>query len=135
MKKDMPEASSPPTVPKERGRNLRRAMTPAEHKLWWELRNRGLGIKVRRQHPIGPYVVDFCSLEAMLIIEIDGGQHDEEENRRADQRRTRYLEEQGYRVLRLWNNDVLRDTKSALTYIVDFLKGPSPGAARRPLPT
>jgi very-short-patch-repair endonuclease len=122
------------TIPKERGRKLRRAMTPGEHMLWWGLRNSALGIKVRRPHPSGPYVVNFCSLEAMLTIEIDGAQHDQEENRPADQCRTQYLEQQGYRVLRLWNNELLSDTNSALTDIVDFLKGLLPGAARRPLP-
>ncbi len=66
--------------------------------MWWELRNRNLGLKFRRQHAIGPWVVDFCSLEAMAIIEIGGGQHDEPENRRADERRTQHLEPLGYRV-------------------------------------
>src|SRR5690242_17880090 len=118
---------SPPATPKDRGRALRRETTPAEHRLWWELRNRGLGIKFRRQQSIGPYVVDFCCLEAMVVIEIDGGQHDEPENRLADQRRTQYLERLGYRVLRLWNSDVLADTASALEYIVNFLtKDPHP---------
>jgi very-short-patch-repair endonuclease len=135
LQRKLQAADLPPTIPKDRGRKLRKAMTPAELKLWWRLRNRGVEIKFRRQHPIGPYVVDFCSIEAMLIVEIDGGQHDQEENRRADSRRTQYLEEQGYRVLRLWNNDVLNNCESAIAYIVDFLNGPSPGAARRPLPS
>jgi len=81
-------------------------------------------------------VVDFCSLEAMVIIEIDGGQHDEPENRQADERRTQYLEQLGYRVLRLWNNEVLADTASALEYVVEFLQmDPHPALGRRPLPT
>ena len=83
---------------------LRRAQTDVEQKLWLTVRNRRLdGAKFRREATIGRYIVDFLCVEAMLVVELDGGQHSEE----ADAERTRFLEAQGYRVLRFWNNDVV----------------------------
>jgi len=79
-------------------------MTDAEQKLWRVLRSRASGAKFRRQVPLGPFVVDFVCFEARLIVELDGGQH--ADNPR-DTRRDRYFSDQGYRVLRFWNNDVL----------------------------
>ncbi len=66
-----------------------------------------MGNKFRRQHPIGDYIVDFVNLENKLIIEIDGGQHNQEQTREKDAQRTEWLEGEGYRILRFWNNDVL----------------------------
>jgi adenine-specific DNA-methyltransferase len=80
-----------------------------------------MGVKFRRQHPVGSFIVDFISLEAKLVVEIDGGQHDRDADRLADARRTQYLEECGFRVLRFWNNEVLSDTDSVLARIADFL--------------
>ena len=94
-------------------------MTPAELKLWWRLRNRGVEIKFRRQHPIGPYVVDFCSIEAMLIVEIDGGQH---ADNTADAGRTAWLESQGWRVIRFWSNEVLTNTSGVIETILQVLQ-------------
>ena len=65
------------------------------------------GLKFRRQQPIGPYVVDFVSFERRLVVEVDGGQHDQPDVRVADTERTLWLERNGYRVLRFWNNEVL----------------------------
>lgn len=94
-----------PTL-KRNSRDLRRNMTDAERKLWQRLRSRQVeGQKFRRQHPIGPYVVDFVCLEARLIVEVDGGQH---ANRLPyDRCRTEWLEARGFRVLRFWNHEVL----------------------------
>jgi very-short-patch-repair endonuclease len=101
-------------------RNLRRAQTDAERKLWLLLRDRRLaGFKFRRQHPIGSFIVDFCCTEARVIVELDGGQH--ALSRRADAARSRYLEGQGYRVLRFWNNEVLGTTTGVLERIVESL--------------
>jgi very-short-patch-repair endonuclease len=80
-----------------------------------------MGAKFRRQHPIGNFIVDFVSLEAHLVVEIDGGQHDDETERLADGHRTLYLEDRGYRVLRFWNNEVLTDIDAVLTRIADSL--------------
>jgi very-short-patch-repair endonuclease len=91
----------------QRAKKLRREMTDAELKLWLRLNVRQLGVKFRKQVPVDPYIADFACLEHSLIIEVDGGQHDE--NRAKDERRTRYLEGKGYRVLRFWNTDVMRN--------------------------
>src|SRR5262249_20351573 len=90
-------------------RKLRRAQTDAERRMWMLLRDRRIsGVKFRRQHPIGAYVVDFFCAEARLIIEIDGGHH--ASNQDADVARSRVLEAAGYRGLRFWNNQGLGDT-------------------------
>lgn len=100
-------------------------MTDAERLLWHHLRNRRLqGCKFRRQHPIGPYIVDFICSERMLVVELDGGQHSESIS--YDERRTRYLETKGYRVIRFWNNEVLRQTDAVLSSILNEMDSPSP---------
>ena len=86
-------------------RKLRQSSTILEVKLWQYLRNRRfMGLKFRRQFPVGPYVVDFVFLSHKLIIELDGGQHAEQLD--YDNQRTEYLEHFGFRVLRFWNTDV-----------------------------
>jgi len=109
-------------------KRLRTYMTDAEQKLWRALRSRASGAKFRRQVPLGPFVVDFVCFEAKLIVELDGGQH--ADNPR-DTRRDRYFSDQGYRVLRFWNNDVLKNMEGVLTRITEFAD-PSPGALRAP---
>ena len=82
-------------------RDLRQKFTDAEKALWMKLRNRQVeAVKFRRQQPIGSYIVDFVSFERKLIIEIDGGQHNEEMTKERDEERTMRLEERGYRVMR-----------------------------------
>ena len=94
----------------ERARRLRRESTDAERIFWSRVRNSQLsGVKFRRQHPIGSYIVDFVCLEHHLIIEIDGSQHDEPEQRRHDDKRTAWLNAAGYSVQRYWAWDVTRD--------------------------
>jgi very-short-patch-repair endonuclease len=91
---------------KANARDLRRGMTDAERLLWRHLRRRQVeGLKFRRQHPLGCFIVDFVCIEAALVIEIDGGQHGE--RLAQDAARTAWLNRQGYRVLRFWNNEVL----------------------------
>jgi very-short-patch-repair endonuclease len=98
---------------------LRRDQTDVEQKLWLAVRNRRLAnAKFRRQATIGRYIVDFLCIEAKLIVELDGGQHSEE----ADAERTRFLEAQGYRVLRFWNNDVIENFDGVLAAICAGLK-------------
>ena len=104
-------------------RNLRRKQTEAEKMLWARLRNREMtGTKFRRQQPIGSYVVDFVSFERKLIVEIDGGQHNDREAREKDEQRTAWLNEKGYRVLRFWNNEVLTSTNGVLEQIIQALR-------------
>jgi len=105
-------------------RNLRRNMTDAERLLWKHLRAHRLnGNKFRRQQPIGPYIVDFVHFAEHLIIECDGGQHNESS---ADRRRDAWLQQQGFRVLRFWNHEILNETESVLTSIYDATSPLSP---------
>jgi lipoyl(octanoyl) transferase len=108
---------------------LRTHSSNAEKLLWRHLRNRQVeGVKFRRQDPIGPYIADFVCLSAKLIIELDGGQHAVRSEH--DEKRTRYLESLGYRVLRYWNNDVLTNIDGVLQDIRAKLLSPHPA----PLP-
>eukprot|EP01136_Pigoraptor_vietnamica_P003769 Opistho-1_new@33414 len=107
---------------------LRRDRTGAEDRFWQAVRNRQLdGFKFRFQHSLGPFVADFACLEAMLIVELDGGQHSEVR----DVRRTAYLEAKGFRVLRFWNHDVLENLEGVLTVVGDAL---AQVRSRRPSP-
>jgi very-short-patch-repair endonuclease len=91
--------------------------------MWARLRNRQLdGVKFRRQQPIGHYVVDFVSLENRIIVEIDGGQHNEHGITERDEERTVWLKGEGYRVLRFWNNEVLNNVDGVLEVIGEALR-------------
>ena len=106
-------------------RRLRRDQTEEEKQLWRALRaGRFAGFKFRRQHPIAGYIVDFVCLQESLIVELDGGQHIEQEEK--DSKRTHALETAGYRVLRFWNNDVLTNSRAVLDAIYRELGCPSP---------
>ncbi|SNT42517.1 Very-short-patch-repair endonuclease [Tardiphaga sp. OK246] len=103
-----------------RSRELRTNSTDAETKLWNRLRNRQIaGCKFIRQEPIGRYICDFVCREKMIVIEVDGGQHLESQR---DAMRDRYLREQGYCVLRFWNNDVLSNIEGVLSLIDEELR-------------
>ena len=109
-------------------RRLRRHATEAEKKLWLALRNRQVAnAKFRRQVPVGPYVCDFLCVEAKLIVEVDGGQH----NETVDEYRSKQLANRGFRILRFWNNDVMKNFDGVLTTIADTLERRS----RPPHPT
>ena len=102
-------------------RELRKAHIPAEIKLWALLRGGRLnGVKFRRQHAIGNYVTDFCAIKHRLIIELDGSQHIDQEE--YDAERTAFFESKGYRVLRFWNHDVMKDLDSVLEVIWNALR-------------
>jgi very-short-patch-repair endonuclease len=99
-----------------RERELRRQLTHAERKLWFALRDRRLGgFKFVRQEAIERYIVDFVCREKKLIIEVDGGQHAENQRDRARDFR---LAKQGHQILRFWNSDVLRNCDGVLTVIL-----------------
>jgi very-short-patch-repair endonuclease len=96
------------TMTIDAARRLRKQPTDAEMRLWSRLRRRQVGgHRFRRQVPVGPFVVDSACLEARLVIEVDGGQHVGSER---DAVRTEWLEGQGFRILRFWNDEVLRST-------------------------
>ena len=100
----------------DRARLLRTGQTDAEWRLWYHLRaHRFLGLKFRRQKPLGPYIVDFLCHEPALVIELDGGQHGEQAG--YDQQRDAWLRAQGLAVLRFWNHEVLQDTPAVLERI------------------
>jgi very-short-patch-repair endonuclease len=111
-------------------RELRKNSTNAESALWAELRNRRLcGYRFKRQHPIGPYIVDFVCLDARLVVELDGGQH--QASAQYDAARTDYLNERRYSVIRFWNNQVLNELDGVKQAIFLALSAktakPSPG--------
>lgn len=91
-------------------------MTDAERLLWRSLRAAAPGLKIRRQHPVGPYIVDFAIPTHKLAIEIDGGQHARQVD--ADTRRTTELTTHGYRVIRFWNNEVLENCDGVVEAII-----------------
>ncbi|MDD4928069.1 MAG: endonuclease domain-containing protein [Gallionella sp.] len=106
-------------------RELRKSMTDAERKLWRGLRLRQMnGHKFRRQFPLGCYIVDFVCLEARLIVEVDGGQHADEEY--GDVKRDAWLTAQNFRVLRYWNNQVLNEVDEVLADILRALTSAPP---------
>ena len=134
------EGGKPPIPPDilKNARSLRSKQTDAEQLLWGLVRDRRLaGKKFRRQHPIGRYILDFYCHECRLAVELDGGQHNDEETRSRDDRRSRFLREQGVRVVRFWNHDVFLQTDSVLESLWDEVHGdvgysdPSP---QTPLP-
>lgn len=104
--------------PTEKAQELRKKSTDAERLLWRHLRAKQLeGLKFRRQEPIGNLIVDFVCFDRSLIVEVDGGQHVREKAK--DDERTRWLEEQGFKVLRFWNNDVMKNIEGVLKVIRD----------------
>jgi len=112
-----------------RARELREAPTDVESKLWARVRDRQItGAKFRRQHPIGPFIADFCCVEKKLVVELDGGQHADQTA--ADENRTEFIEEHGYKVLRFWNKEVVGNIEGVLQSISAALDGPHPN----PLP-
>ena len=109
-----------------RARELRKYATDAEKRMWRALRENFPDAKFRRQVPIGPYFADFLSFSAKLVIEVDGGQHGEAQ--KYDAARTAFIEGEGYRVIRFWNNDVLTNMEGVTRAISESLS-PSPSQA------
>ena len=99
----------------DRARKLRRDETIAERRVWRAIRDRQLGVKCRRQLPIGPYFVDFACIARKLVVELDGGQH--ADNTQYEDERTRTIVANGYRVLRFWNNDVMENLEGVVEAI------------------
>ena len=107
----------------KRARALRRESTFPERLLWAKLRNRQLSRwKFRRQHPIGPYFADFACPEVKLVVELDGDTHGEEVQQHRDAVRTRFMELEGWQVLRIWNAHLMENIDGALDTILDTLE-------------
>jgi len=119
--------------PTARSRELRLNATDAERKLWQQINARKVaGVRFNRQFPIGPFICDFVSRSARLVIEVDGGQHAVDVAK--DEARTAYLEARGYRVIRFWNNDVLERIEGVVSEIERVLATcppPAPPASGR----
>ena len=118
-------------------RRLRREMTDTERKLWALLRARQLGVKIRRQVPIGGYIADFLCEEKKLIIEVDGSQHFEPRGRKSDEIRDDHLRKLGYRIMRIDNLDVLKFPDGVLMQIESSLncsERPQEAERERPSP-
>ncbi len=114
-------------------RNLRKNQTDVERVLWHYLRNRQMeGYKFRRQWPIGSYIVDFACLSRKLLIELDGGQH--AETITYDENRTKFLESQGYKVLRFWNNEIFSELEAVLQRIFDEVNKGAESPSPQPSP-
>ncbi len=115
----------------ETAKELRRSMTDAERILWQSLKAKQLnGLKFRRQEQIGRFIVDFICFERGVVVEADGGQHALEKEK--DEERTRWLNSQGFTVLRFWNNDIITNTEGVMEAIRSAcMEAPSP----RPSPT
>ena len=103
-----------------KARELRIFSTDAERRLWSALRGRRLRhYKFRRQHPLGPFILDFACFEHRLVIEADGGQHDENVS---DEHRTAWLAGRGWRVIRFWNNEILTNIEGVIDTILRELE-------------
>jgi very-short-patch-repair endonuclease len=107
-------------------RTLRKHQTPTEGILWQHLRAKRLGHKFYRQHPIGRYVADFCCPASKLVVEVDGGHHDEPEQRAYDEERDAFMEDQGITILRVWSSDVRDNIDGVVGKILEVLGRPSP---------
>jgi very-short-patch-repair endonuclease len=110
----------------EVARALRKRLTPQEVKLWAKLRElRPLGFHIRRQAPLGPYIVDFICFRSRIIIEADGGQHGMPDGARSDRVRDAFLYAQGFKVLRIWNSDIDQNLDGVMESIFLVLKNPT----------
>ncbi len=105
-------------ISRPRAKAMRQALTNAETMLWSRLRRGQIrGLKFRRQHPIGPFIVDFACWEARLVIEVDGATHSSESERKKDANRTAFLDQAGWDVLRVWNNEVYSNLNGVIEAI------------------
>lgn len=121
-----------PQITLKNAKDLRTHSTEVEKLIWSKFRNRQfLNLKFRRQHPIPPYIVDFFCEEISLIIELDGGQHNDD----ADKIRSEFLQSRGYTIFRYWNNDALKNTEGVLEDIMIKIKNIiNPAPHPNPLP-
>jgi leucyl-tRNA synthetase len=118
---------------KDLSRENRKNKTEAEDILWQELRNNQLGYKVRRQHVIDGFIIDFAFLQQRLLIEVDGGYHADEEQKRYDDARTEYLSANGFKVLKFTNEQVINNKDEVIKQISEELKHQSTEGSNTPL--
>ena len=117
---------------KPRRKELRLNQTEAEKALWKRIRNKQYnGLKFFRQYGIGPYILDFYCPEVKLAIELDGGQHNDVENKDYDETRTEYLKAHGIEVIRFWNTEVLGNMEGVLAKVEAVITPPAPSYLKR----
>lgn len=121
---DIMRTSSIPVPPgrKKLSRSFRKRQSMVESLLWSQLRNRGIGVKFRRQVPVGPYITDFLSLEIRLIVEVDGIQHGKESARVKDRERDQFLKGEGYEVVHYWARDVTANFDACLQHLAERIE-------------
>jgi very-short-patch-repair endonuclease len=107
---------------RRRAQSLRRQLTRAETILWTCLRRRALGLQFRRQLPIGPYIADFACAPARLVVEVDGETHSTPAEQAHDETRRRFIEGEGWEILRVWNSDVYENEDGVVAAIMDRLQ-------------
>ena len=117
----------------KRAQAMRRDPTRSEIALWNIVRGERLGVKFRRQQPIGPFIADFFCAAMSLVIEVDGAQHHDDPG--VDLRRTGWLQTHGYRVIRFDNHVVMSNPEAIIRSIMDAISPPHPGASRHPSPS
>ena len=118
------------TAARQHAKELRKGMTDAERRIWSRLRGEQFGVKFRRQHPVGPYVLDFACLDPRRAVEADGSQHIGQSG--YDARRSQWLAGRGFALLRFWANEVLSQTDAVVGRIVEELNRVAGHAARAP---
>jgi very-short-patch-repair endonuclease len=112
---------------RRRARRLRNRMTKAETVLWTRLKGRSLyGWRFRRQHPIGPYIADFACRERMIVVEIDGATHAKADELQHDARRTAFMEERGWSVMRFWNREIYENLEGVVASVALVLPPTGP---------
>ncbi|MEK7212032.1 MAG: endonuclease domain-containing protein [Patescibacteria group bacterium] len=108
---------------KDRRRELRKNQTDAERKFWQQIKNKKIaGLKFYRQFGVGPYILDFYCSKLRLAVELDGGQHSETPRAEYDTKRTEYLQSKNIKVLRFWNNDVLKNMEGVIIKLQEEIK-------------
>jgi very-short-patch-repair endonuclease len=113
-------------------RELRKNRTAAERRLWSKLRElKAVGFKFRQQAPIDRFIVDFVCFASRLIIEVDGATHSTQGERMSDHDREQYLKDEGFRVLRFWNDDVMSNLEGVMDTIFHALHTPTPTPPRK----
>lgn len=117
------ETASPDrySILKEHARSNRTYPTDAEYVLWQYLRKSQLGVKFRRQHAINDYIVGFVCLDQMLVIEVDGGYHENPDQKQQDEQRSEILEQYGYRVIRFVNEDIYNNIEDVIGKIKESI--------------
>lgn len=103
-------------------KELRKLATPQEIILWSRLRRKELSCKFRRQHSIGDYIADFYCPKYKLVIELDGHQHKDSDQKEYDEERTKYFNYLGIKVIRFWNNEVNKNLNGVILKIEEYLK-------------